>query len=55
MAHCDPEMRAAWRKCLIEVMQELGLPIPDDLLDQQPKNEPGHGARGDPATGVHIL
>jgi len=35
MAHCTPEVRAAWRNCLIEVMQEMGLPIADDLVDQR--------------------
>ncbi len=36
MAHCAPEVRAHWRKHLVEVMREKGLPIPSDLLEGGP-------------------
>lgn len=31
MAHCSPEMQAAWRKNLVEQMRQHGLEIPEDL------------------------
>jgi hypothetical protein len=32
MAHCTPEVRAAWKAQLREVLAKHGLPIPDDVL-----------------------
>lgn len=34
MAHCTPEIQAAWRAGLIEQHKKHGLEIPADLLDE---------------------
>jgi len=31
MAHCTPELQAAWRERLVEMMREKGMEIPEDL------------------------
>ena len=36
MQHCAPEIKAHWRKYLVEVMQEKGLEVPADLMEQKP-------------------
>ncbi len=36
MAHCTPEVKAAWRTAMIETCRERGLEVPADLLEQKP-------------------
>lgn len=36
MAHCGPDVRAAWRELLVEQFRRHGLPIPDDLAGDPP-------------------
>lgn len=38
MRHCTPEVKAQWRKLLIEQMRQEGMAVPDDLLQDK---EPG--------------
>lgn len=35
MAHCSPEVRAEWRKHLIEMLRERGFEFPADLLEDK--------------------
>jgi hypothetical protein len=37
MAHCTPEVRAVWRKKLVELMTEKGMEIPPDLQGDLPE------------------
>ncbi len=31
MAHCSDELKRLWRKALVEMMSENGMPVPEDL------------------------
>jgi len=34
MAHCEPLVQRAWRQGLVAFMSEQGMPIPDDLQEE---------------------
>lgn len=36
MAHCSDDVKAAWRRGLIDQHKKHGLPAPEDLLDPKP-------------------
>lgn len=31
MAHCSPDVQATWKNALVKLLQEKGLPVPEDL------------------------